>query len=247
MTNLDSNPPAGAAVFATTHWSVVLAAREGGEAQASEAMEKLCRTYWYPLYAFLRRQGHRPEDAPDLTQAFFAHLLAREFLRGWSKEQGRFRAFLLTTLRNFLSDQWDKQRALKRGGGELAFSLDAVSSETRYRLEPADEASPDRLYERRWALTLLDQALLRLRDEFAAAGKAELLDLLRPFQGDELSPATGAQAAARAGMPENTFKSHLRRFRRRYRELLCEEVAQTVATPADAAEELRHLKSVPAG
>jgi RNA polymerase sigma-70 factor (ECF subfamily) len=241
------DPPGGTHVFATTHWSLVLAAREGDASGATEALEKLCRTYWYPLYAFVRRQGHSPEDAQDSTQAFFAHLLARDFLRGLSKENGRFRTFLLTSLRNFLSDQWDKARALKRGGGQPAFSLDAADAEARYQLEPADELSADHIYERRWALALLDQALARLREEFAAADKAELFDVLRQFQGDEPNPATCAEAAARLAMPENTFKSHLRRFRQRYRELLCEEVAQTVATPADVAEELRCLKAVLAG
>jgi len=225
----------------------VLAAREGEGTRATEAMEKLCRGYWYPLYAFVRRQGRSPEDARDLTQGFFAHLLARDFLRGLSRENGRFRSFLLAALKHFLADQWDKAWALKRGGGTPPLSLDAQTAEERYRLEPADDASPDRIFERRWALTLLDQALARLREEFAAAGRAELFAVLRQFQGDEPPPATGAAAAAQLGMAENTFKSHLRRFRLRYRELLCEEVAQTVATPADVAEELRHLKSVLAG
>jgi RNA polymerase sigma-70 factor (ECF subfamily) len=236
--------PGGTPVFATTHWSVVLAAREGDESRASEAMETLCRAYWYPLYAFVRRQGRSPEEAQDLTQGFFAHLLARDFLRGLAKENGRFRAFLLAALKHFLSDQWDKARALKRGGGQTPLSLDAANAEARYQREPVDESSPDRLYERRWALTLLDQALARLRKEFTAEGKAGLFETLRSFQGDEPAPSTAAEAAAQAGMPVNTFKSHLLRFRRRYRELLCEEVAQTVATPADVADELRHLKIV---
>lgn len=233
--------------FTTTHWSLVLAAREGEESRATEAMEMLCRTYWYPLYAFVRRQGRSPEDAQDLVQGFFAHLLARDFLKGLSKENGRFRAFLLAALKNFLADQGDKSRALKRGGGQPAWSLDDASAEDRYRLEPVDQSSADRVYERRWALTLLEGALVRLESEFATAGKAELFVVLRQFQGDEASESTGAEAAARLKMPENTFKSHLLRFRRRYRELLCEEVAQTVATPADVADELRHLKAVLAG
>lgn len=237
----------GPAKFRTTHWSLVLTAREGEGTLATEAMETLCSTYWYPLYAFVRRQGRSPEEAQDLTQGFFAHLLARDFLKGLSKENGHFRAFLLAALKNFLADQWDKARALKRGGGRTPVSLDTETAEERYRLEPADEASPDRLYERRWALTLLDLPLTHLRAEFTAAGRAELFEVLRQFQGDEPAPATGAEASARLGMAENTFKSHVRRFRQRYRELLCEEVAQTVATPADAAEELRYLKTVLSG
>jgi DNA-directed RNA polymerase specialized sigma24 family protein len=225
----------------------VLAAREGEEPRATEAMEMLCRTYWYPLYAFVRREGRSPEDAQDLVQGFFAHLLARDFLRGLAKENGRFRSFLLAALRNFLRDEWDKARALKRGGGYPAFALDGESAEDRYRLEPVDESSADRLFERRWALTLLEGALARLESEFAATGKGELFAVLRQFQGDEPWESTGADAAARLNMPENTFKSHLLRFRRRYRELLCEEVAQTVATPADVADELKHLKAVLSG
>lgn len=225
----------------------MLAAREGEEPQATEAMEMLCRTYWYPLYAFVRRESRSPEDAQDLVQGFFAHLLARDFLHGLAKEKGRFRSFLLAALRNFLRDQCDKARALKRGGGQSAFTLDGKSAEDRYRLEPVDESSADRLFERRWALTLLEGALVRLESEFAATGKGELFAVLRQFQGDEPLESTGAEAAARLNMPENTFKSHLLRFRRRYRELLCEEVAQTVATPADVADELRHLRAVLSG
>jgi RNA polymerase sigma-70 factor (ECF subfamily) len=236
--------PTARDAFHTTHWSVVLAAREGDEARATEAMEKLCRAYWHPLYAFLRRDGRSPEDAQDVVQGFFAHLLARNFLHGLAKENGRFRSFLLASLRHFLSDQWDKARALKRGGGQTPVSLDDASAEARFRIEPVDDLSADRLYERQWALTLLEQALARLEAEFAEAGKGELFGVLRQFQGDEPAPSTAAEAAARLGMPENTFKSHLLRFRRRYRELLCEEVAQTVATPADVADELRHLKAV---
>lgn len=240
-------PRPAKAWFTTTRWSVVLAAREGEPSNVSEAMETLCSSYWYPLYAYLRRQGRSPVDAQDLTQGFFAHLLTRDFLRGLAKENGRFRTFLMTSLRNFLSDQWDKARALKRGGGQTPISLDDALAEARYHCEPRDEMSAERIYERRWALTLLDRAMTRLHAEFVAGGKGELFDRLRPFQGDGPSPCTAAEAAAQAGMPENTFKSHLLRFRRRYRELLCEEVAQTVATPADVAEELRHLKAVFAG
>lgn len=233
----------GPRIFVSTHWSVVLTAREGDGVRASEAMETLCRSYWHPLYAYVRRLGNNPEDAQDLTQAFFAHLLGRDFLRGLSKENGRFRTFLLTSLRHFLSDQWDKARALKRGGEQKLLSLEEISAEERYRLDPAEEWSPDQVFERRWALALLERALGRLREEFVTTGKTELFEVLRQFQSEEPSGITGAEVAARLRMPENTFKSHLRRFRQRYRELLCVEVAQTVATPADVAQELRHLKA----
>jgi DNA-directed RNA polymerase specialized sigma24 family protein len=235
------------AVFSTTHWSVVLSARDGEQAEAAEALEKLCRTYWYPLYAFVRRHGHEPHDAQDLVQGFFAHLLSRDFLRGLSSDKGRFRAFLLASAKNFLSDQRDKARAQKRGGGQRVVSFDEARAEERYRLEPIDEHAAEKIFDRRWALTLLEQTMDRLKSEFVAGGKLDLFEALRTFQGENPNAATYATAAAQLGMPENSLKSHVLRFRRRYRELLCEEVAQTVAAPGDVEAELRHLKAVLAG
>ena len=192
----------------------------------------------------MRRQGQNPHDAQDLVQSFFAHLLGRDFLRGLSRDKGRFRAFLLASVKNFLHDQRDKAHAEKRGVGQRLLSIDELQAEDRYRLEPADEQSAEKIFERQWALTLLDQALERLRTEFAEGGKADLFDTLRQFQGDEPGPQTHAEAAAQLGMNENTLKSHVLRFRRRYRELLCEAVAHTVATPGDVEDELRYLKAI---
>lgn len=229
--------------FATTHWSWVACARGGSQAEATEAMNRLCLAYWPPLYAFLRRRGYGVEDAQDLAQEFFAHLLARDFLQGLSRENGRFRAFLLASLRHFLCDQWDKRRALKRGGGQVTLALEIAEVEERYALASSTAPGPDECFERVWSMTLLDRAMDGLRDEYVAAGKAPLFEALCPLTGADPSEETGAEVAARFGMPENTFKSHLLRFRRRYRERIVEEVARTVAAPSDVAEELRHLKS----
>lgn len=244
MTALDSEPGRSSdrqEWFATTHWSVVLAAGHDSAPGAREALEKLCRAYWYPLYCFVRRQGHNPPDAEDLTQGFLAHLLERKALTRVSQERGRFRSFLLASLKYFLADQSDKARAQKRGGGSATASLDEEGAEERYRRECSDDLTAERLYERRWAMAVLDRAFVRLREEFSAADKAALYDKLRRLQDDESDAASYTEVAARLEMPVNTLKSHVRRFRQRYREILCEEVGHTVATPAHVAEEVRHL------
>ncbi len=165
-----------AAIFATTHWSVVLAAGQSTDAQASEALEQLCRTYWYPLYAFVRRQGRSPEDAQDLTQGFFAHLLRKDFLSGVGPEKGRFRSFLLACLKHFLADEWEKARTAKRGGNCPEVLLELERAEERYQLEACVEANAESLYERRWALDLLDHVLDRLRHEAVASGREAVFD-----------------------------------------------------------------------
>ena len=233
--------------FATTHWSVVLAAGHTSVAGAQEALETLCRAYWYPLYCFVRRQGFSPADAEDLTQAFLAHLLERKALARVAREKGRFRSFLLASLKYFLADEWDKGRAQKRGAGCAIISLDEVGAEERYHQEFSDDLTPEKFYERRWAMAVLDRAFVRLREEFTAAGKAALYDELRQLQEDASDAAPYAEVAARLGMPLNTLKSHMHRFRQGYRELLCGEVAQTVATPAEIAEEVRHLIAAVSG
>lgn len=227
--------------FATTHWSVVLTAGHHSTTGATEALEKLCRAYWYPLYCFGRRQGLSPFDAEDLTQGFLAHLLERKTLQKVSREKGRFRSFLLAALKYFLADQRDKERAQKRGGGCAVVSLDEEGAEQRYQRECSDDLDADKLYERRWAMAVLDRAFVRLREEFIIADKAILYDELRGLQDDVSEAAPYADVATRLGMPVNTLKSHVHRFRQRYRELLGEEVAQTVSTPVEIAEELRHL------
>src|SRR5688572_4714851 len=173
--------PASAREFTTTHWSVVLAARDGVSPQAAQALEKLCRTYWYPLYAYVRRKGHSREDAQDLTQGFFAHVLQRDFLENVGPQKGRFRSFMLAALNHFISDQWDKARAEKRGGGQTFISLDDHNAEELYLAEPDSNLTAERMFEQRWALTLLAQALTRLREEFAAAGKTREFDHLKFF------------------------------------------------------------------
>ena len=232
-----------ATVFATTHWSVVLAAGQSTDTQASEALEQLCHTYWYPLYAYVRREGYNPADAQDLTQGFFARLLARDSLAQVGPQKGKFRSFLLAALRHFLSDQRNRARAVKRGGGAEVLSLDAQEAEERYRLEPVDRLDAERIYERRWALTLLEQALTRLRDENAAAGKAELFEQLRGFVAGDSDVSCG-EAAPQLGLTESAVKSTLHRLRQRYRELVREEIAHTVDDPAEIEPEIRYLIGV---
>ena len=230
----------GQPVFATTHWSVVLAAANEATPEAAVALERLCRTYWYPLYAYVRREGYRPADAQDLTQGFFAQLLAHNSLAQVAPEKGRFRSFLLASMRHFVSDQRDRARAVKRGGGAEVLSLDAQEAEDRYRLEPVDSMDAEMLYERRWAMMLLERAVVRLRDEMAVAGKAELFERLKGFVAGEREVRCG-QVAAQSGLSESATKSAVHRLRQRYRELVREEIAHTVADPAEIDTEIRYL------
>ena len=234
-------------LFATTHWSVVLAAGTQDSPQAAEALETLCRTYWYPLYAYVRRRGYGPEDAQDLTQSFFTRLLKENYPRQANRARGKFRSFLLLTLNHFLSDERARATARKRGGGQVIVSLDAHSSEGRYCLEPADQLTPDRLFERRWARTILDGALARLRAEYAAAGKAEEYEVLKAFEPGEQKTISYADAAARLGVSEGAVKSMIHRLRERHRQLVRDEVAQTVSNGAEVDEELHHLIAVISG
>jgi RNA polymerase sigma factor (sigma-70 family) len=234
-------------VFATTHWSVVLAASQEESPEAAQALETLCRTYWYPLYAYVRRQGNSPEDTQDLTQDFFAHLLAKDFPRGAAPERGKFRSFLLASLRHFLVDQHRHADAAKRGGGQRPVSLDESRAEERFRLEPQHELTPEKLYEREWALTLLERAQSRLREEYVSAGKAELHDRLKGFPLAGKSERSFQQAATELGLTESALKSAVHRMRARYRQLVREEVTHTVADPAEVNEEARHLIAVLSG
>ena len=211
-------PPEQDQWFTTTHWSVVLAAGQAASPSSHAALEQLCRTYWYPLYAYVRRRGHAPHDAQDLTQEFFARLLAKNFLDGVGVEKGKFRSFLLATMNHFLSDEWDKARAQKRGGGKTFVSLDDLMSEERYHLEPVDARDPEKLYERRWAFTLLDQARKRLKQEYFDAGKSELYGRLAVFESGDRSAPTYAEVAAEIGLTESAVKSAVSRMRQRYRE-----------------------------
>ncbi len=228
--------------FATTHWSVVLAAGHSSAPGAQEALEKLCRTYWYPLYAYVRRKGHSPEDAQDLTQAFFAQLLERHSLRQ-VRGEGRFRSFLLSALEHFLAAEWNRAHRQKRGGQFTFISLDEVSPEKRYQLEPVDEMTPEKIYDRRWAMTVLDQALAALRSECRAGGKDDLFAELSPVLCGDKTEAPYAEIGARLVLSEGAVKSAAHRLRERYGELVRHEIAQTVNSPDQLEQELSHLSA----
>lgn len=239
--------PPNAGRFVTTHWSVVLAAGRKSSPQALEALGRLCQTYWYPVYAYLRREGCSPHDAQDLTQEFFARFIARDYLADVRPERGRFRSFLLAALKHFLANERDRLRARKRGGGRPLLPLDARDAETRFALEPADLASPDRLYERRWALTVLEGVLGRLKQEYAQAGKAHLFEALKGALAAGRGGLPYAEVARRLGSTEEAVKVAVHRLRKRYRELLRAEIAQTVAGPKEVEDEIRHLLAVLSG
>lgn len=234
-------------IFATTHWTVVLAARQSDSPQASVALEELCHTYWYPLYAYARRQGHSREDAEDLTQGFFARLLEKNYLDDASSEKGKFRSFLLMAMKRYLANEWDRASSQKRGGGTPPLSLDWQDAEMRYQINPADSLSPDKLYDRAWAVVLLEHVITRLRDEHHLEGKAGLYDQLKPYLMMGKNEIPYAQAAAGLKMSEGTLRVAVHRLRRRYRELLREEITQTLAQPAQAEEEMQALFSALAG
>ena len=229
--------------FATTHWSVVLTA-QGRSPAADEALEKLCRTYWWPLYGFVRRSGYKPEEAQDLTQGFFALLLERRDFDMVRREKGRLRSYLLVSLKNFLGKARRRELTLKRGEGKALVPLDELLERERADLEPADSLTADRIFERRWALTLLDQVLTRLESEYSSAGNAKLFNCLKEFFSDEPGRQSQAEVAAQLGMTENAVKQAFHRLRQRYRQLLQDEIAQTVAVPGDVEDELRHFISV---
>jgi RNA polymerase sigma factor (sigma-70 family) len=230
-----------AAVFAATHWSVVLAAGSTDSQQASAALDALCRAYWFPLYAYVRRRGHGPHDAQDLTQEFFARLLARDFLSGVSPDKGKFRSFLLASLNNFLANEWARSQAAKRGGGQIPLSLDAEMAEGQYQIEPASTLSPEKLYDRRWAVRLLEQAFAALQSEFKSEEKARLFARLKEFLEDGAGAGDYAGAAEALGMTPNAVAVAVHRLRQRYRELVRAAVLQTVAAPEQVEEEVRCL------
>lgn len=232
------------AVFETTAWAVVLNAGHSSAPGADSALAKLCQDYWLPLYAFLRRSGYSPHDAQELTQEFFARLLEKKQLRLADPARGKFRSFLLGTLKHFLSDERKRANAQKRGGGRELLSLDAAFAEEQYRVEPADDLTPDKIYDRRWAMMLLERAVARLRQEYADAGKSDLFEGLRQFQSGEQAESTYAETAVRVGLSVSAIKTAIHRMRNRHRELLRDEVAQTVSTIGDVDDEIRHLIGV---
>jgi RNA polymerase sigma-70 factor (ECF subfamily) len=227
--------------FTATHWSVVLMAGQTSSPQAAQALERLCRTYWYPLYAYIRRQRHSPHDAQDLTQEFFARLLARNFLGTVGPEKGRFRSFMLAALNHFMADERDRAKAAKRGGGKALLSLDEEEAETRYVADTAGPLSPDKLFEKRWATTLLERAFTRLRDEFFSSERAERFDRLKVFLQDGCESGDYTQVGRELGLSANSVAAAVRRLRQRYRELVRAEIAHTVADPDEVKEEMQHL------
>jgi RNA polymerase sigma factor (sigma-70 family) len=228
-------------IFATTHWTVVLAAGRRHTPQSDGALEELCRTYWFPLYAYVRRRGSSKEDAEDLVQAFFARFLEKNYLNGLSAERGRFRAFLLASLKHFLINEWKKSRRLKRGGGEKLLSLDWESADQKFQVAATNERSPDRAFDREWALALLAKVIGRLQDECAADGKVKLFEELKIFLTDGKGGQSHADAAKNLGMDETAVRVALHRLRKRYRALLRAEIAQTLADDSQVDEELRAL------
>jgi DNA-directed RNA polymerase specialized sigma24 family protein len=228
-------------VFATTRWTVVLAAGGPGSPSADVALEELCRTYWYPLYVYVRHRGYSPADAEDLTQAFFSRFLAKNYLAGLDSNRGRFRAFLLASLKHFLANEWDRSQRQKRGGGAALLSLDYHGADTRYQIDPPDNLSPDKLYDRAWATTLLERVIARLRMENQNEGRAGDFEQLKSYLMVGTDNIPYAAAAAKLAMSEGAVRVAVHRLRRRYRELLQQEIVQTLADPSQAEEEMRAL------
>ena len=221
----------------------MLSAQDKDSPRSVEALEALCRTYWYPLYAFVRRQGRRPHDAQDLTQDFFARLLEKDYLKSAAREKGRFRTFLLVAFKRFLAGEWDRQHAQKRGGFAPIVSIDQELAESRFAAEPAHHLQPDVLFDRQWAMTLIERALSRLQEEYLGSGRARLFELLRGCLAGEESAWPYAEIAARLDLTEAAVKMAVHRLRARYREILQAEIAETVSSPEEVEEEIRHLFS----
>lgn len=230
--------------FGTTHWSMVLSARDKDSPQSEAALEQLCRGYWCPLYAYVRRQGYGSHDAQDLTQEFLSRLVHKEYLSAVRQEKGRFRTFLMMAIKRFLSDARDYARAQKRGGGMCNLSLDAAAAEGKYQAEAVEKVTPETLYERHWALTLLEHTMSRLRREYVAAGKSEAFEQLKPFLTEAKGAIPHAEAGLKLNLNEGTMRVAVHRLRKRFRELFREEIARTVNDPEDIEEEVRHLLAV---
>lgn len=241
MTSDSSSSSAPNDVFATTHWTVVLAAGRRHSPQADRALEELCRAYWFPLYAYVRRRGHAKADAEDLTQAFFARLLEKNFLAGLDSEHGRFRAFLLAAMKHFLANEWDKARAQKRGGGAAHLSLDWQTADTRFQVAATNEPSPDQAFDREWALALLARVIDRLQAECAADGKTKLFEQLKTFLMAGKGGSAQGDVAKALGMEEGAVRVAIHRLRKRYRALLRDEIAQTLSDPAQVDAEMQAL------
>jgi RNA polymerase sigma-70 factor (ECF subfamily) len=241
---LDRRLPDASPHFCTTQWSVVLTACQRDLPQAAEALEELCRAYWYPLYVYVRRQGHSPEDAQDLTQNFFSRLLEKNYFAKADRDRGRFRTFLLESLKNFMINEWKSAGRLKRGGGLEFLSMDANVAEDRLAVEPTNQSNPDEEYEQRWAVTLIEQVLAALHREYRATEKAPLFEELKGFIWGAKTTASYAEIGAHLNLAEGTVKVAVHRLRQRFREVLRAEIARTIARPEDIDGELRYLISV---
>ena len=233
--------------FQTTHWSIVLAAGGNNSVEAQTALAELCRTYWYPLYAFVRHRGYSVHDAKDLTQDYFVWLMEKERIAIADREKGKFRSFLLFCLKNFLEDQRDRRQALKRGGKALILSLDEITAESKYSEEPANHLSGEKLFERNWAMTVLEQAEERLRQEYAVSGKANVFDSLRECLTGERGSMPYKELAERLESSEGAIRVAVHRMRQRYRQVLREEIGRTVETPNEIDDEIRNLMSALSG
>lgn len=229
--------------FRTTQWSIVLTARKNDSTQARAAMEKLCHAYWPPIYAFVRRRGHAVQDAQDLTQEFFARLLDKGVLDHVDPARGKFRSFLLASIKHFLTNEWDKANAQKRGGGKIVFPIDIDRAETRYTAEPIDDQTPEKIFERQWAIILLNHVLQHLQDEYVCDAKAKLFEELKPALAGDRQADAYAQIAARLDMTEGAVKTAVHRLRQRYRDLLRAHIGDTVSDPGEVDDEIRALFS----
>ena len=247
MSSESPAPPGSAAWFLTTHWSVVLSARDPGALGSRNALETLCRTYWYPLYAYARRCGHNPADSEDLTQGFFAKLLEKDYLKSAAKEKGRFRTFLLVALKRYIANEWDREHAQKRGGFAATIAIDADGARSRFASIPDNDLPPDRLYDQQWAATLLERTLFQLKAEYATSGRTRLFETLKNCVAGEKATLPYSRIAIELKLTEAAVKMAVLRLRNRYREILRQEIAQTVSSPVEIEEEMRQLFSAFSG
>lgn len=237
----ENSTAAGGDIFATTRWTVVLSAGQKSSPQAQRALEELCGAYWFPLYAYVRRRGHAKEDAEDLTQAFFAKFLEKNYLADLSAERGKFRAFLLASLKHFLANEWDKTQRQKRGGHATHFSLDGTAADTQFQIADPAASSPDKAFDREWALALLSQVIERLGAETEAHGRAAEFEQFKIFLTAGKGAQPYAEAAKKLGLEEGAVRVAVHRLRKRYRQLLRDEIAQTLIDPAQVDEEMQTL------
>jgi RNA polymerase sigma factor (sigma-70 family) len=242
-----SAPEVRQPVFVTTHWSVVLAAGRSETTRSRDALARLCQTYWYPLYANVRRRGYSAHDAQDLTQEFFARLLEKQSIASADPQRGRFRSFILTAMNNFLAQEWEKSRAIKRGGGSEMFSLDLARAEEHYDLEPCTSETPDKDFDKKWAVALLESVMTQLEAEYKREEKGDLFDALKQTLTGSRESQPYAELAKTLSMNEGAVKVAVHRLRKRYRDLLQAEIANTVSSPEEIKEEMRHLFSALTG